>query len=220
MAHFPDQDTLLSAPDDAFHKIAPFTMIYGASGTRRAAALAGVKTSGQIYADWTQGELFRAVGVIFRHGVRHLVMPMLGPSQFEEATPEYHKYLWRWFVDGLAGENALAHYQSEGWRVRIVCSQLIPNVQMAGQRLIENTPFDSPHTLWCYVVPDYNQPWEWLLQSVSQSKAINRSEAMLAMYGEKIPSAEIYIGTGKLQMSSLQLPPLLVNGPLQCYWSQ
>jgi len=220
MTHIPDQDILISAPDEAFHEIAPSTLIYGAAGTRRAAALAGVKTSGQAYADWTQVELFRTVDVFFRHGIRHLIMPMLGPSQFDEATPEYHKYLWRWFVEGLSGENALAHYQNAGWQVRIICSQFIPNVQRAGQRLIENTPSGSSHTLWCYVVPEYHQPWEWLLQGVSQSKATNRSEAMLALYGEEISSAEIYIGTGKPQMSSLQLPPLLVNGPLQCYWSQ
>lgn len=220
MERIPDQDAILKTSGEDFCKISPSTMIYAASGTRRAAALAGVETSGQRYADWTQQELFRTIKLIFRHGIRHLVMPMLGPSQFEESTAAYRQYLWRWFEEGLSGEKALEYYRRAGWRVRIACSQYIPELKLAGQQLIENTSPNALHTLWCYLVPEYSQPWQWLLQAAQQVNEPDASDTMAALYGEKIPPAEIYIGTGKLQMSSLQLPLLLVTGPLQCYWSQ
>ncbi len=220
MASTQNLEEFLLAPDEHFQENAPATLIYAAAGTRRAAALAGVATSGQAYADWTQQELFRVINLIFRHGVRHLVMPMLGPSQFEESTPEYHKHLWGWFIEGLSGDRALEYYQRVGWRVRIACSQFVPELKAAGQRLIENGISDTTHTLWCFMVPKYDCAWEWLFQAVHQARATSISDAKIALYDENIPEAEIYIGTGKPLMSSLQLPPLLVSGPLQCYWSQ
>ncbi|MBC8333606.1 MAG: hypothetical protein H8E28_16630 [Anaerolineae bacterium] len=200
--------------------LSPRTMIYAASGTRRAAALNGISTSGDEFAVWTQGELFRTIELLFLHGICHLFMPMLGPSQFNEATPEYQKHLWRWFEEGLTGTDAIAKYQRAGWRVRIAGSEYISELKQAGRRLIEQTPNDASHTLWCYAIPAYETPWRWMLEAAQTAQAKTLADAKNALYGDNIPPASLYLSTGKPLMSSLQLPPLLVNGPLQCYWSQ
>lgn len=212
--HFLD----LAAQD--IHAVAPQTFIYAASGTRRAAALAGFPTTGDEFATWSRGELFRVVELIFDHGVQHLVMPMLGPSQFQETTGEYREYLWRWFIDGLTNIDALTHYKDKGWRVRFAFADYIDQLRTPGELLCQETSYDSPHTLWCYVVPEFQQVWEWVLDATQQTQARNYEEAIRALYGEDIPSATLYLSTGKPLISVLQLPPLLVSEVTQCYWNQ
>lgn len=158
--------------------------------------------------------------MIFEQGVEHLCMPMLGPSQFEESTGEYREHLWRWFRDGLAGENAIAHYKKMGWRVRIAFNDYMPELGDAGQRLENDTPSESPHTLWCYVVPEFETIWRWVLDAVGRAGARTYAEAIRALYGADIPSATMYLSTGKPLISTLQLPPLLISEVAQCYWSQ
>ncbi len=213
------QEEFLQLGFDQVDEFTPSTVIYAASGTRRAAALAGISDVGDDFANWTQNQLFRSVDIFFKHGVRHLFMPMLGPSQFSETTSNYHQHLWRWFIDGLAGDKAIAHYQSHGWRVRIAFSAYMPQVEAGAARLVESTAHDSDHTLWCYAVPEYSQVWEWVQIALGRDTASSQS-AVQAIYGEDIPPAELYIGTGKPQLSSLQLPPFLVSEVMQCYWSQ
>ena len=214
------QEEFLHASLDVVRKVAPATFIYAASGTRRAAVLAGVSTKGYEFADWTQSQLFRCVDLIFQHGVEHLVMPMLGPSQFKEKTSEYSEYLWEWFKNGLTGTEAIKHYKRLGWRVRIACSEFIPQVTAAGEKLKSETPTDSPHTLWCYVVPNFELPYNWMIEAIQNWKPRTHEDAIRALYGENIPAASLYMSTGKPLMSCLQLPPLLVKGVLQCYWNQ
>jgi len=216
----PNLADFLDYPIEEVRKTAPGTFIYAASGTRRAAALAGLPTQGDEFARWTQGQLFRVVELIFHHGVEHLVMPMLGPSQFHEITAEYQEYLWRWFEWGLTGPDALALYQAKGWRVRMAFCDFNPRIREAGIRLREATPQGGQHTLWCVAVPEYHLPYEWMLQAAHQSGAQTYQEAIAALYGENIPPASLYLSTGKPLLSSLQIPPLLMSGPLQGYWSQ
>ncbi len=49
----PNKENLSGASDAAFREISPETLISAASGTRRAAVLAGVADAGQSYAEWT-----------------------------------------------------------------------------------------------------------------------------------------------------------------------
>jgi hypothetical protein len=220
MSESPSLDEFLAAPVEQIRAIAPVTMIYAASGTRRAAALAGIPTQGDDFAGWMQKELWQVVQIIFDHGVRHLFMPMLGPSQFNELTPDYREHLWRWFIDGLTGQEALKHYREMGWRVRIACSQWVPQLKGAGELLAAETPSDEAPTLWCFAVPDYDAVLQWSLAAIHQSGSHSIAEAAEALYGENIPPASLYLGTGKPLVASLTLPPWLVRGPLQVYWSQ
>nr|MBC8504341.1 hypothetical protein [Chloroflexota bacterium] len=207
----PSLDDFLSDSSEHIRKYAPETFIYAASGTRRAAVLAGVPDEGDELAIWSRGELFRNIELIFVHGVRHLFMPMLGPSQFRESTGNYHEYLWNWFVEGISGPKAIDRYQSSGWRVRIACGDFIPQVKEMSEKLISETTKNDAHTLWCYAVPDFSLPWEWLLEAAKRGNASTYQEAVNALYGENIPPASIYLSTVKPLVSSLQLPPLLVR---------
>lgn len=207
-------------PVEDVRKIAPTTFIYAASGTRRAAALAGEPTKGDAFANWTQRQLFQCVALIFQYGIRNLFMPMLGPSQFKEETSHYSENLWDWFIDGLTGERAIEHYRHVGWRVRIACSAYIPQITAAGEKLKTETPMDTPHTLWCYVVPKFDLPHQWIVKASKKVQTLAKDEIVKALYGEVIPPASIYLGTGKPLISTLQLPPFLVESETQCYWNQ
>ncbi|MEW5871222.1 MAG: hypothetical protein AB1894_18265 [Chloroflexota bacterium] len=217
---FPSLEEFLQGPIENVRQVAPTTFIYAASGTRRAAALAGVPTQGDEYPHWSRGELFRCVALLFDHGVRHLCMPMLGPSQFSEVTGDYQQYLWDWFERGIAGPEALETYQRLGWRVRIAFSQFIPRLREAGERLRQATSQPGEHTLWCFAVPEYHLPLQWMLEAALQAQARTPEEAVQALYGEVIPSAGVYLSTGKPLLSTLQIPPLLMRGILQGYWNQ
>jgi hypothetical protein len=216
----PSLEEFLQLPIEEVRKVAPTTFIYAASGTRRAAALAGIPTQGDEYVRWSRQQLFRGIELLFNYGVRHLCMPMLGPSQFNEVTGKYQEYLWNWFANGLASPDALALYERSGWRVRIAFSQFIPQLREAGQKLRAATSQASEHTLWCFAIPDYSLPLQWMLEAAHQAQAYTPETAVKALYGEVIPSAEVYLSTGKPLLSTLQLPPLLMRGILQGYWNQ
>ncbi len=217
---YPDFEQFRAAPLDVVRAVAPHTMIYAPAGTRRAAALAGIDPSGQAFAVWTQKQLFRVVGLLFERGVQNLIMPMLGPSQFQETTPDYHEHLWHWFEWGLTGPEALAHYQANNWRVRIVFGNFIERLQAAHQRVSAQTPQNGAPTLWCLALPEYHLPYEWLIQAIHTHNIHSLAEAVVGLYGEAISPAQLYLGSGKPLLSTLQLPPLLISEPLQSYWSQ
>lgn len=212
-------DSFLLMPLEDVQQHSPDTFIFAASGTRRAAILAGLTDIGDEYARWSRGELFRCIEMIFQHGVGHLFMPMLEPSQFRETTENYQEHLWRWYIDGLAGPDALAHYQNRGWRVRFALGENIPQLQAAAELLKKETPTNAEHTLWCFAVPNFEHVWEWVLRAVKESNSSSYSDAMLAVYGEQIPPASLYLGTVKPLLSILQIPPLIMTSEVQCYWS-
>lgn len=215
----PSLDEFLDEPVEVIQGHAPETFVYAASGTRRAAVLAGVPDVGNEYANWSRGELFRCVELIFQHGVKSLLMPMLEPGQFRETTEDYQEHLWRWYVEGLTAPDALEYYQRKGWRVRFAFGEFIPQLREAAEILKKQTPHDAAHTLWCFAVPDFQKVWEWVLQATQTSAASTYADAVQAVYGERIPPVSIYLGTVKPLLSVLQLPPLLVTSEVQCYWS-
>jgi hypothetical protein len=212
-------EDFLDASLEEVRKTAPDTFIYAASGTRRAAALAGIATHGDEFARWSLDQLWRCVNLFFDHGVKHLCMPLIGPSQFEEETLGYSEYLWEWVRWGLAGDEAIEHYRLKGWRVRIAFHEFIPELKQAGDRVLRETP-KGLHTLWCFAVPQYHLPLQWMFEAALRSQVKTVEEAVEALYGEVIPHAGIYLSTGKPLLSTLQIPPLLVRGVIQGYWSQ
>ena len=53
--------------------LAPETVIYAASGTRRSAVLAGISLDGDNYARWTHAQMINSCDIIFDHGTRNVI---------------------------------------------------------------------------------------------------------------------------------------------------
>jgi len=217
----PGLEEFLAAPVEEVAKVAPLTMIYSASGTRRHAAFAGIATQGDDYARWTRERMIETIKVIFQHGVRHLFIIAATPSQFNEITKNYREHVWRWLDWGLGGPEALADYNRFEWRVRIVFTERLPRLQATAARLEAMTPSQSRHNLWFFVAPDCHFLWQCMVEAIQRAKEKTQDEVVRALYGESIPSASLYLGTGKPGVSPDQLPPFLVRDQIiQCYWSQ
>lgn len=215
-ASYPSLEEFLAAPVAEVAKVAPATMIYSSSGSRRAAALAGIPP-GREYAKWSLSRLFAQVDIFLRCGVRHLVVPMLMPTGYNENTPGYRENIEGWVDYGLAGPDTITHWQRQGWRVRMLGTQAAPALQAAADRLVAETSPDSPQTIWFTIVPQAELQWEWVLAAAVKAQARTRAEAARALYGEDIPSATLLISWGKPIINHDLLPPLLV-GDMQSYW--
>ena len=209
----------LDAPDEAVAEVAPQTMIYSVSGTRRGAALAGKDTQGQEYVRWSRERMMVCLDLIFGHGVQHILMPVITPSQFNEATPQYREHLWRWLEEGLAGPEALSGYQERGWRVRIAFGQELLRLREASGSLERTTADESRCNLWVFVVPEHNLLWKHALVRLQNADALSPEEGIRILYGASIPPATLYLDFGKPVVSPDLLPPLL-TGVLHCYWTQ
>lgn len=214
-------EAFLAAPTTEVAAVAPETMIYSVSGTRRGAALAGKLDKGQGYVQWSRERMMDCLDLIFGHGVRHVIMPVITPSQFMEATPSYREHLWDWLEEGLAGREAVADYQARGWRVRIPFAEALPRLREAGARLAAETRAENARYLWAFVIPSHNLLWELALARLAQEPGLARSapEAIRALYGADIPPATLYLDFGKPVFSPDMAPPFLA-GVMHCYWTQ
>lgn len=209
----------LAASNEKVAKVAPQTMIYSVSGTRRGAALAGKDTQGEEYVRWSRERMMVCLDLIFGHGVQHVLMPVITPSQFNEATPQYREHLWQWLDEGLAGPEALAEYQERGWRVRIPFGQELPRLRRASSSVERTTADESRCNLWVFVVPEHNLLWKHALVRLQNAGSPSPQEAIRVLYGAPIPPATLYLDFGKPVVSPDLLPPLLA-GVLHCYWTQ
>ena len=218
----PSLEEFLAAPTEQVAKVAPTSMIYWVGGSRRSAALAGIPTGGQEYARWSIEHLIRSVNLIFAHGVRDLIMPMLSPNNFGEKTGDYQEHLWYWLTQVLAGPKAAARYQEAGWRMRFVYEESLPKViRETNERLREDQMPPGTPTFWSIVVPKANFSLQWMLTKFATLETTPKTteEAIRALYGEDITPATLCLGFGKLVVSPYALPPFLF-GVLNCYWSQ
>jgi hypothetical protein len=209
----------LDAPISDVVRVAPATMIYSVSGTRRRAALAGVPAQGYDYMEWSRQQMMACLDLIFHHGIKHILMPVITPSQFNEATPAYREHLWQWLDWGLAGPEALSDYKSRDWRVHLPFSKALPDLTAAGERLEATRVQASPYNLWIFVAPRHNFLWECSLPKLQAQKIETPAEIIRTLYGEDIPPATVYLDFGKPVVSPDLLPPYLI-GVLHCYWSQ
>lgn len=217
----PSLQAFLAAPAAEVAAVAPQSMIYSVSGTRRGAALAGKLDRGQEYVQWSRQRMLSCLDLIFGHGVRHVIMPVITPSQFMEATPAYREHLWDWLEDGLAGPQALAAYQARDWQVRIPLIQALPRLRQADARLAQQTTTERGRYLWAFVIPSHNLLWEQALARLAQEPGQARTapEAVRLLYGAEIPPATLYLDFGKPVFSPDLAPPFL-SGVMHCYWTQ
>jgi hypothetical protein len=214
----PSLAEFLAAPLAEIAKVAPATMVYGVGGTRRQAAFAGIEPWSTQFAHWARAGSLRSIDLIFRHGVRNLLLIAFSPGNFKEADNQREQMMEKlhWF---LAGPETTADYLRFGWRVRLLGTESVPELKVTAEHLCKVTPMQSRHTLYWTVVPNEESPWEQLLAATQRSQAKTRTEAVLALYGEDIPPATLYLAFGKPVISLDLIPPLLV-GQVQCYWSQ
>lgn len=208
----------LAAPVEQVAAVAPPTMVFAAGGTRRAAALDGVTTTGDAYAQWSQDRMVDSFSLLFRYGVRHVFTIAAAPSQFAEVGP-YRERLIDWIAHGLAGEAALARWRALGWRVRLVGVETVPEFREAAAVLAaQPAPIDAP-TIWWYVNAEQGSFWPRVLQIAHERRLTTQADLIEALYGERIPPAPLCLSFGKPIVHADVLPlPLLDNA--QCYWLQ
>ena len=215
----PSLREFLEAPLAEAATVAPTSMIYSVSGTRRSAALAGEQHQGKAYVQWSRERMMACLEVLFAHGVQHVIMPVITPSQFMEATPAYREHLWAWLEEGLAGPEALAEYARRGWRVRMPFWTALPQMHNAGERMEKETAGEGAPSLWVFVAPHHNFFWEQALARGRLAAAGSTEEAVRLLYGADIPPATLYLDFGKPVFSPDVAPPFLA-GVMHCYWTQ
>jgi hypothetical protein len=220
MSELPDQAAFLSAPYEEIAAIAPATAIIALGGTRRSAELAGIDRSGPAYATWLRGNLTACCDLMFKHGIRNLIVPTSIAKHLAEADAGgFRKQFFKGIHWGYAGPEALADYQQHGWRVRLIGADNIPELTATADVLREQTPSSGTTTLWHYVSADRDAAINALISAALDAGAQTQRDAIRALYGEDIPLAALLIGFGKPTLGYDIFPPLLV-GRLQCYWTQ
>lgn len=214
----PSLEDFLAAPIQRVAALAPATMIFAPGGTRRRAALAGISPRSEAYARWSREQMIACCALWFDHGVEHLFMNVLRPAQLAEVG-YYRERVLGWLEEGLAGSAALAEYVRRGWRVRLLGTENLPELQDAAARLRAATLAPQGPTLWFFVVPTPDTPWQWLQAALRHTAAPTVETAVRLLYGEPVAPATLFLGFGKPLLSPDLLPPLLA-GELQCYWTQ
>lgn len=208
-------DEFLAAPQRDVRRVAPQAIVYAPSGTRRQAALAGIDSSSDAYAAWSRSQAMSSVQLLFDHGVRHVFTLLAGPGQFQEVG-NYRERMLEWIEWATASREALAEFRQNGWRVRLLCDDGVPQLERA-QRVLAST--QGAVTVWFQVISDREAPWRWMIDAIRRCHPHNRAELITAIYGEQVPLVELFIAFGKPTMAPELLPPLLADN-VQCYWTQ
>ncbi|MCP5467866.1 MAG: hypothetical protein H7A32_01180 [Deltaproteobacteria bacterium] len=216
----PSLEEFIQFPLEKIKTYAPQTMIYVPSGTRRDAVLHNKKDHGQELYQYSLDRMIEAYQNIFDHGIKYLFNTAVIPSLFEESTPGYQENLWRWLDQGLAGGPTLAEFQRRGWRVRIIFGEKFPQLKAAQERLIQNCPKTSEHNLWFNIVEDFGMMWRRILSSVQGVNFKKLSELSEHIYEMEIPTAGLYVATGKPTLSPDLFPPFVMRDRMECYWSE
>jgi len=214
----PSLAAFLDAPADCVARVAPATVIFAPGGTRRSAVLAGISPQSDEYARWTRERMVKCSELFFKLGVRHLFMSVMRPPQFAEVG-RYRDRLLDWLDWGLAGPEAIADYARLGWRVRLLGADGLGQLGTAAERLRQTMPGTTTPTLWYYVVPEIESPWQWVRAALRRTEGNTTSDVIRALYGEDLPLATLYLAFGKPMFVPDLLPPLL-SGDIQCYWTQ
>jgi hypothetical protein len=214
----PTLDDFLAAPLADVAAVAPPTAVISVNGTRRSAALDGIRPHTDEFVTWSQPSLLTYMDLLFTHGVRHVfAAAIIAPNMAEFGT--YRERFLRLTEHGLASPEMLEEYARRGWRVRMIGTQNIPELQPVAEVLVRATPPNWSHTLWWTMTPTPEAPWDTVFDAIARTGARTPAEAIRALYGENIPPASMFISFGKPIMIYDLIPPLLV-GNLQSYWLQ
>ncbi len=157
--------------------------------------------------------------MVLAHGVQHVISPVLVHSHEHEATPGYTDQLLTWVHWAMVMDGAAEEYARRGWRVRLIGAESWPDLKEVDAYVRHVTAGNSGPTVWFSVVSQVEAHWELMLRLARRYGASTREELVRLVYGEDVPPATLYIGTGKPQVAQSVVPPLLL-GKLECYWSQ
>jgi hypothetical protein len=213
-ASSPSLAEFLAAPPAAVAAVAPETMIYAAGGTRRSAALAGVRMDDG-YARFLGPRVLAVTELVFRLGVRHLIAPVGRPQIFAEAG-RYRRDFCRWVRIALCEPEPLEHYRRANWRVRLVTAGEPPDELAAVAATLDDaTRACTGPRVWFFTTTNYDALWRWILAAGGSTRA----ETVARLFGEAIPPAAVLVSFGKPLVALDHLPPILFE-ETQCYWTQ
>ena len=203
-------------------RVAPDTIIYAPSGTRRHAILNGVADSGWDYAEWSRVQLFNCFELLFQYGIRHIILPLMSADLLKEATPNYTEYVWDWVKWGIGSEVSLADYERMKCQAHILLGQGYPVLRNTLETIrATHKPERDPY-IWYGITPDVSASWIITLNLIKQLDRIPETpdQAVKLLYGLDIPSPKILIGFGKPAFQPAINPPFLIRGEMASYWSQ
>lgn len=219
MGEVPTWEQFLAAADEEVALVAPTTVVISAGGSRRAAALAGISLQSDEYVHWAREQNQASFTLLFQHGIKHIVAAAITENQINETTPVYREKLLQWTAWGLCGSSALAEYARSGWKVRLLGTEALPELQACTHCLEQHTPTVSDKNVWWFVAPEPESYWQQLIQVSQQTNVQTRADLVMALYGDDIPPASLFISYGKPLFMPAQVPPLL-QGTMQSYWLQ
>ncbi len=208
-------------PSEEIAKQVPASMIFAAGGTRRAAALVGIRDQDE-YVKWSAEQLLISFGLFAKYGVKHIITHSIVPTQWNETTPGYRDKLLGWVSEILTNESTLAAYRQRNWRETMLGSDAIPEFKAAAKTLKKAFPVKAEYKLTVHyaATPSYETPWREMTKALSK-KWKTQDDLILAQYGEAIPPIKLYIGYGKPVMSAAVCPPLLgAFDGMHAYWLQ
>lgn len=214
----PSFDAFLAAPREVVSKIAPPSVVYAPGGTRRQAAFLDLEPWSKEYTYWSLKQTIKNLDLLFSHGVRHVFSPLIISKHLLEVNRYRHNLfqLATWYV---AGAEAISHYQEFGWKVRLLGSENVPELEGIAEKLQNVTSTPKPHNLWWIVAIDQGSFWTGLISTAKYNRVMTQSDLIMRLYGEDIPLITLYIAFGKPFFSPELIPPVLM-GEIQCYWSQ
>jgi hypothetical protein len=212
------RDAFLTAPLADVVAVAPKTVMLAITGTRRAAALAGVAIQGESYTRWAREKMIGTIELLFRHGVEHIVATSIVPANLVEHATMRDRYL-SLAVWGMTGPEAREDYLRLGCRAQLIVPSSLSELQSVADALRQVTEQETRRSLWWFVVANPDDAWQMIVGGARQIKEASRTALMRALYGEDIPPATMFLGFGKPIVSTEFMPPLLI-GEMQCYWSQ
>jgi len=199
----------------------PRSMIFAAGGTRRAAALAGIRDQDK-YVKWSAEQLLTSFGLFAKYGIEHIVTHAIVPTQWNEVTPGYREKLVGWISETLTSDQTITAYQNRNWRETMIGIESIHEFKAVSKQLKKIFPVKEKYKLTIHyaATPTYETHWRDVSRILSK-KSYTQRDLILAKYKEDIPPIQLYIGYGKPVMSSAVCPPLLsAFDGMHCYWLQ
>lgn len=208
----------LDYPIERIRPLAPETVAYAASGTRRSAVRAGISLRDDDYARWNHVQMIRSCEIIFDHGVKDIITILATPDQFREHG-FYGERLLHWIEWGVVSSQAREEFAKRGWNVRIISDPSVPRLLELDTVLRTQNDGSNVHTLWCVAINDVAAQWSNVLQSVIDARATTHEDAICAAYHANLAPVDLFLGFGKPIVADPLVPPLLA-GDMNCYWSQ
>jgi hypothetical protein len=193
-------------------------MIYAPGGTRRSAAFHGIKAWTQEYIEWAQAGTLSCLDLLFEHGVHHVFLPLFMSGHIREVQ-NVEAQLAKPASRFVAAHHILAAYQERGWRVRLVGGDFSDTLSETKNLLLAETAQTSEKTLWWTVSRGIAEEWTALAPALQTGCTDTHAAAIRAYYGLDVPLISLFLGFGKPFVSPELFPPLL-QGEVQCYWSQ